>query len=96
MILHCEESVKFYFKYCEVKFTREDNLCNHKQIIHMRVNHNLALFRKEFGDTFKCGVCSLGFGHDRLKFESNFILKTCQRKDEEKLKVDDDGRFHCD
>ena len=32
---------------------------------------------------------------DRLKFESHLILKACQRKDEEILEVDDEGRLQC-
>ena len=65
-----------------MKFTREDNLRKNKQRIHMRVNLNLGLLRKEFKDTFKFKICSVDFGLDRLKFESHLILKTCRRKDE--------------
>ena len=96
MLLHSEEPVQFSCEYCEVKFTREDNLQKHKQRIHMRVNLNLGLLRKEFKDTFKCKICSVDFGQDRLKFESHLILKTCQRKDEEVLQVDDEGRLQCE
>ena len=95
MILHSEKPVEFSCDHCALKFTRKDNLNKHKQRIHMMVSLNLGLIRKEFKDVFKCKVCSVDFGQDRLKFESHLILRTCQRKGEEILEVDDGGRLQC-
>ena len=61
----------------------------------MTVNLNLGLNRTEFKNVYKCKICSVDFGQDRLKFESHLILKACQRKDEEILEVDDEGRLQC-
>ena len=64
MISHSEEPVQFSCEYCEVKFTRRDNLRKHKQIIHLKVNLNLGLIRTEFKDVDKCKICSVDFGQD--------------------------------
>ena len=92
---HSEEPVQFSCEYCEVKFTRRDNLRKHKQRIHLKVNLNLGLIRTELKGVYKCKICCVDFGQDRLKFESHLILKAFQRKDEEILEVDDGGRLQC-
>ena len=96
MISHSEEPVQFSCEHCEEKFTRKDNLQKHKQRIHKLVNLNLGLIRKEFQDMFICKICSVDFGQDRFKFESHLIKRTCQRKEEEILEVDDGGRLQCE
>ena len=89
MIMHSEKALEFSCEHCELKFTRKDNLNKHKQRIHLMVGLNLGLIRKELKDVLKCTVCSVDFGQDQLKFESHLISRTCLRKGEEILEVDD-------
>ena len=93
MVSHNEDPVEFSCEYCDVKMKRKDNLLKHIQRLHMSVNLNLDLVRKQ--DVFKCKVCSVDFGQDQKKFIAHLVLKSCQRK-EEILEKDGRGKLKCD
>ena len=93
MDVHSQEPVLFSCKYCDVKMSRKDNLSKHTERIHLLVDLNFDLIRKQ--DVFKCKLCCVDFGQDQRKFESHLILKTCQRK-EEILEVNERGKLQCE